>query len=383
MIARAGEDAPGAPGCLPNASQKMLLRAACNPEGDGQAAWQRWRASHEIVHADPAARRLLPWIYLQRELLKLSGEDCVETGQIYRFVWFRNQRLLNAAEQAVAALRKEGMEPFLLKGVPLLLEAYQDEGGRYLSDFDLLIRAVEIQPAVAALARLKWKAQVPEVFCRRVFNLRHSEEFVDGSGLSCDLHWRLFRARHAPVPLEWIDDDARTLSFRCGAVRVPSVEHSLLLLCVHGMSWENVPPIRWILDFCLLLRRHAVDWDHFIQEAERFAVALPVSEALATFHEIEPEAVPDYVRERLARTRTHESRRVAYQKMVQPYASASLRMKWRWINEERQLAVALGQVPPGVRGLLRHLCGKLGAKSVWQLPASIGRRLMAQSGPHS
>jgi hypothetical protein len=74
---------------------------------------------------------------------------------------------------------------------------------------------------------------------------------------------------------------------------------------------------------------------------------------------------------------------VAYQKMVQPYASASLRMKWRWINEERQLAVALGQVPPGVRGLLRHLCGKLGAKSVWQLPASIGRRLMAQSGPHS
>jgi hypothetical protein len=266
-----------------------------------------------------------------------------------------NQRLMNSAAFVARSLRAEGIEVLLLKGLPLLIDAYRDEGGRYMEDFDIMIREEEVERAVAVLAESGWKAVSPDDFSPRTRHWRHSNELVHASGLSCDVHWRLMRRPNEPSSEAPVWSAKRPILVRDEQAFTPAVEHMLVHLFVHGMSWQRVPPIRWILDTHLLLRRHTPDWRVVLADARRRGVALPVAEALETYNRFLPGVIPQEVRDEAARFRPTRQQRLAYEQVTRPYEEASLQVIWAIYLADWKQAQVLGRVQPGLRGLLRHL----------------------------
>ena len=375
MIAQAGKDEPCAPGCLPNASQRLLLQAACAPAVVALPAWQMWLQRHDLRHPDPASVRLLVWILQRREDLRLSAEEASALEPFYRFTWLRNQRLLNGAASVIRALEAHGIDALVVKGIPLLVEAYEDEGTRYMEDFDLIVKEEDIRKLIPLFAELGWKPQSPELFSMDVLHLRHSYEFLQPDGLSCDIHWRLLRP-----PNDMVDEEPLWLSKRPIRVRdvdafTVSIEHMLLHLFVHGMSWERIPPIRWILDVHLLLQRHSAEWSSVLAEAKRRGVMLSVAEAMEIYDQIAPGQIPAEVRHEAAQFRATRKQRLAYEQATRPYENTSWRAALAIHIADWKQARALGRIGPSPRETVRHLCLYWRVTSPWHLPAECGRRI--------
>ena len=368
MIAQTGKDLPGAHGCLPTARQQQLLQAAAAPIEIARPAWEKWRAEGDLDEVGSASGRLLLWIYHRRDELGLCAEDVAALEPRYRQVWLRNQVLLNRSAVLVSRLQASGISCLLLKGLPLLIEVYRDEGGRYLEDFDLLVHAEDVQRAVYLLNTLGWKTPYPDEVSTKK---SHAHGFSNAEGFSCDLHWHLLWLPHAQVdetPL-WLAK--RPIQLRDEPTFTLSVEHLLLHLCVHGMSWETVPPIRWILDVHLLLRYHVAKWEAVLAEARRRGVTLPLAEALTIYEAVLPGEIPASVRKQLQQLFPTDAQRLAYaQIVVEPLASqvlGSLLADWQTAKRE-------GQVKPGWGGMTRFLCLRWHAPSVWRLPGQFYHR---------
>ncbi len=369
MIAKAGKDIPGAFGCLPTARQQLLLRAAAAPLEIARPAWQQWRAGADLDAVDSASRRLLLWIFHRREELGLSPADAAALEPNYRAVWLRNQVLLNRAAEVVRALQAAGIDCLLLKGLPVLLEAYRDEGGRYLEDFDVLVRPDDVLRAMPVLDALGWKSPAPESVSVEKLRAHH---FTNSDGFDCDLHWRLLWPPYPEVDETPLWQAKRPIQLRGESTLTLSVEHLLLHLCVHGMSWQPVHPIRWLLDVHLLLRCHNPEWGQVVEEGRRRGVTLALTEALAAYETVFPGEIPAAVREQLARIpATAEQRRTFAQVALGPSVTAIASN----VLTEWKLAKLKGTAGSGASGLVAFLRQRWHAQNIWQLPGRLFQRL--------
>lgn len=368
MIAEAGKDHRGAHGCLPTARQQRLLQACAAPPDLARTAWQQWRAKSDLDRVDSASRRLLLWIYHRRKELGLSAGDAAALEPHYRQVWLRNQVLLNRAALVVSRLQAAGIRCLLLKGLALLVEVYQDEGGRYLEDFDLLVHPEDVERAVYLLNALGWKSPLPDEVA---VGKCHAHGFSNAEGFSCDLHWHLLWRPHAQVDETPLWQAKRPMRLRDEPAFTLSVEHLLLHLCVHGMAWETVPPIRWILDVHLLLRRHAVNWKTVLAEAQRRGVTLPLAEALVIYETVLPGEIPASVQEHLQALSPTDAQWLAYSQIVtRPSIStvvSGLLADWRIAQFERR-------AKSGGLGIFRFLCQRWRVPTVWRLPGQFYHR---------
>ncbi len=368
MIAQAGQDHRGAHGCRPTARQQLLLQAAAAPPEIARPAWQQWRAGIDLAAVDAAASRLLPWIYHRREELELSAADAAVLEACYRQAWLRNQVLLNRCAEVVGHLQASGIDCLVLKGMALLSEVYADEGGRYLEDFDILVRSEQVPRAIAGLTALGWHSPHPEELS---LDKCHAHGFANAEGFSCDLHWRLLWRPHAPMDEAPLWEAKRPIQIRNEPTFTLSAEHLLLHLCIHGMAWETVPPIRWLLDVHLLLRRHRVQWELVLAEARRRGVTLPLAEALAVYEAILPGELPAFVHEQLRQLPASEAQQLAYAQLVTAPTFASvlggLLADWKEARRE-------GRVASDCRGALRFLCLRWHVTSAWALPGQFARR---------
>jgi hypothetical protein len=43
----------------------------------------------------------------------------------------------------------------------------------------------------------------------------------------------------------------------------------LLHVCVHGIEWNPVPPLRWIVDSLMIMKSANIDWHRLIAQAQR------------------------------------------------------------------------------------------------------------------
>jgi hypothetical protein len=375
MIAMAGEEMPGAPGCLPNKSQRLLLKAACAPGDIAAPAWRSWVERHGLAHPDPISMRLHVWIFRRRKELNLSSPEIAALEPAYRYAWLTNQRLLNNAALVLRTLAAHGFDALLLKGLPLLIDIYRDEGARYMEDFDIMVRRQDLQRLVPVLAQLNWKPLTPGLSFLDILHLRHSDEFSQPGGLSCDVHWRLLRPPNKLVNEEPLWTAKRPIRIRDVAAYTLSVEHMLLHLFVHGMSWERVPPIRWILDVHLLLQRHQPDWDSLLREANRRGVTLPVAEAMAAYNDIAPGEIPEPIHLAAARLHPTRKQKLAYEQIARPYEQASWRVVLAVHIAHWKQARALGNISLSPRKTIRHLCSYWRVNSPWKLPIEFARRL--------
>lgn len=369
-----------APGRLPDWRQRLLLQAAGAGVPVARRAWTEWRGAGELAVADAASVRLLPWLYHRRNELEFSPADMTFLEGVYRFAWMRNQSLLNRCALVVHDLRAAGIEALLLKGVPLLVAAYQDEGGRYLEDFDLLIRVDDADRACQVLERSGWTPRFPGKVTSKGRTLRSSHEFLDAQGFKCDLHWHLFRVPYPMVDETPLWEGRRPILIRDEAAWTLSIEHSLLHLFVHGMAWEEVPPIRWVLDARLLLDGTQPDWDLLLAEAQRKEVRLPVREAMKTYDDLFPGQIPAEMLVKATAFVPTRRERLDYEIVALPYEQTGWQTVLDAYASDWRAALERGEIKAGWSGMRAFLCRRWNVPSGWRLPWEMVRRGVQRIG---
>jgi hypothetical protein len=366
------------PGCWPDREQELLLLAAIAAPARALPAWREWTRHFDIAEdrLDVGSYRLLPKVY--RNLREHLGEDpqLARLEGLYKRNWYANQLAFESCARVLQALQDAGVEPLLLKGCPLALRYYADIGARPMNDIDLLVSPDEALEAARVLARLGWLPERGRTLSPSTLAHAHAHGFRRERGGELDLHWHVLyfcqdeavtrRFREAAVPLQLNRVATRTLC---------SADH-LLSVCLHGLVWNEIPPMRWVVDAMLLVQnqQHPVDWQRLLEMGRACRGSLSLHAALSHLRERFEAPVPEFVLEELARTPTTRLER-------EIYATATRGGNWRnarllWLGYQARPAGDGRSV--GLADFLEHLRVANGHRSRWQTLRWAGSRTLAR-----
>jgi hypothetical protein len=323
-----------ASGCWPTAVQEQLLRAALFDGASAVAAWDAWQRSSGHPRIDEGSVRLLPLVYRNLARLEVSGPLMADLKGIHRRSWYRNQVLFREVGRVLTMLKGAGIETLLLKGVPLALTCYPDEGSRPMADADVLVRPADLKAAVDVVGRVGWRP-VPEPLAWPA-EPRNAWTFFDAGDRQLDLHWRVFRVGAAPDDDLW--DASQAIDVAGVAARALSPSDLLLHILAHGVVWNPVPSIRWVADAALVVRARgaAIDWDRLGAEAERRRLVPTVERGLRYLVEQMEVPVPASALARFSHRRFTRRERVALWAQMQPgVAAGALRVWFDYVEYER------------------------------------------------
>ena len=292
-------------GCLPTREQELLLRAALLPGGDCSEAFSEWKTLANLDHVDPGSYRLFPLLYKNLVANGIDDPYMNIFKWVYDVTLENNGRRFAALSRLLVKLDEHGMEAALLKGTALAVEYYGDYGLRPMLDADLLVptrrarEAVEILTGLGwsssitplkgfsdmdALSRLGWEPEMRKLseYSDEYFTVRHGQDLVNQDEFTIDLHWHVLHGYNPPDADAPFWEAARRVTVEGAPALVLDPADQLLQVCAHGMRWDPTPPVRWVADAAVILRKEGegLDWGRLVAAARRHGVVLPVREAL-------------------------------------------------------------------------------------------------------
>jgi hypothetical protein len=267
---------------LPSVRQDLLLKACLLPDRQAADAWRKWRKCVEIDRIDPGSIRLLPLLGARLHELGLDDPDFGRYRGVQRRTWARNRLLFRGAGRIVAALNRAEIPVMALKGVALALLYYPIESTRWMGDVDLLIPHDRVFEALEIFDAEGWKPSLNRPTRLAHLAIHHARPFRDPASeeVEADLHWTIMYGRYSDDAEAATWSNAEQVAIEGALAAAPSAADLLIHVCVHGMRWNDMPPVRWAVDAAMLVRSGKVDWDHFSRQVLRWGVALPLSHAL-------------------------------------------------------------------------------------------------------
>ncbi|MEQ9640208.1 MAG: nucleotidyltransferase family protein [Alphaproteobacteria bacterium] len=256
------------PGLWPTAEQTQVLKAALFEDQRAIDAFSEWRAGIDI--ADDFGYdvlRLLPLVFHNLHRLGVRDPLMGRLKGTYRMSWVKNHKLFAAIAPVIEALQSAGVDVMLLKGAPLVASYYRNPALRPMADVDLLIRPRDVDVAIRTVVDMGWHSFAP--FSNDYRRFRHALQFIDEAGTEFDLHWHALYefCQDAADDVFW--RDAERFDFAGLSVVMPNPSLMLFHTVVHGVRWNEEPPIRWIADATQILRCRNIDldWDLVVRLA--------------------------------------------------------------------------------------------------------------------
>ena len=358
----------------PSAMQELALRAALGAPEPALTAWRELLgADGEIPALDAGSFRLLPLIYRN---LGAAGPDYAAENilrGIYRQAWYRNQVASGALAGVLERLDAVGIEAMLLKGWAAVQLAYKEPGTRPMNDADLLVRPRDFDAACDVLVAAGFAAVSGVGRSRNGRRTFHAVAFRNAAGIDIDLH------HHMLEECCWRGADSgvwerSSLQKQGNApVRVLAPEDLLMNLCVHGVRWDPVPPLRWIADAVTLARAQQLDWHLVESESARRGVSIAMEAALRELSRFEP--VPEGVFEQLAQAPRGRIERVDFH--AQQSRDSTSGMVARYLTRYLRLTARRGMAARA-RSFPVYLQGMWELDSPRQVPGESLRRVLAR-----
>jgi hypothetical protein len=377
--------------CWPSPEQELLLRAALLRGSAALDAWDAWRARVEISRLDEGSQRLLPllWKNLENQGVDPDHPLFKPLRRSYRLTWGKNKVLFHTLTEQLRALHEAGFPTLLLKGAALTIRYFKDYGLRPMGDFDILVPEAQVEEAVRFLHSIGWLAMsyAPETFTQQYRLVAHAQAFENAAGWNFDLHWHVLDECCQPHA----DDDFWNGAERIDLDGVPTAvlnpADQMLHVCVHGLRWDHVPPLRWVADAMTVLHaaRQSLDWDRLTRQTASRRLILPVWAALNYLRTVLEAPVPPAVLERLGNLATSRLERFefSYRTLCHPQRVLGY-LPLLWCKHSRMaghigLPAKLWQFIP----FLQHI---LGAQHLRQLPRfllSLGVRRVREAAGSS
>ena len=364
-------------------TQERLLKAALMQGDEAIAAWEQWRSEvNWEAEIDQGCFRLLPLLYTN---LKYQGVDHPLMGKlkgIYRQAWSKNQTLFHEMGRIINCLQVMGIQTMLLKGAPLSLLYYKNNGARPMADIDVLVRRNQVLQAYRFLVNAGWSSPIPLTDMDLDFG--HAIQLDNKSGLEFDLHWRPFNGCSDVCESDFWDDALEVVMANVPSL-APNPTIMLFHVVIHGVPWNPIPPIRWIADAVILTKGSdkAIDWHRLINLAEKHHVGLRLKVGLKYLYDEFRFPIPEQVMQKVKRLPVSyleymEDRFMMTErekKISSPYAAFCCHL-FRY----RRLTTGEGKFP--LLGFPRYLQWRLDAGSNYELLAKgvsvMGKMLLAR-----
>lgn len=293
-------------GSWPTPHQKLLLQAALASGEPALAAWVQWRHEVDIENdvLDLGSFRLLPLVYHNLKQNGASDLWMERLRGIHHQAWVQNQIQFNACVAVLAALHQAGIETLVLKGAALTRDYYPTHGVRPMGDFDVLVPTHQTSQAVVLLGELGWLptdrplARLDQAY----FEIRHAQNFATPEGRQLDLHWHVLPNAVADSVDHHFWTASVPLSIHQVKTRALNATDLFLHVCVHGATWAPVPPVRWVADAMMILKKAGdqIDWDRLVFMAALCRASLALEATLTYLQETLAAPIPPNLFERLA-----------------------------------------------------------------------------------
>ncbi len=329
----------------PTNSQELLLRAAALRGPAALAAWQAWKAQHDLVASplDQGSLRLLPLLYKNLVAHAIDEPVMGRLRGTYRRAWYANHHVFREAVRVLDTLAEMGVPTIVLRGAAVATLYYRDVGARPMFDLDLLVPRAQAASAIRGLTERGWSASTMGLAEELRFG--HSLRLRGGSGQEVAVHWLVFaECRHEGA------DDAfwnRVVPLRLLEARTCALDptDSLLHTVVDGTRWRPEPAIRWIPDTMAILRAaaDAIDWDRLSEDAAKRGLRLRLGRGLSYVRETLDAPVPARVLQQLSSGPRSYVERAEY--------------RWIMAGPTDTTRSAFGSLPSILVGYLRFAAG--------------------------
>ncbi|MGH9550387.1 MAG: nucleotidyltransferase domain-containing protein, partial [Terriglobales bacterium] len=273
--------------CLPTPQQELLLRAALLDGQEAVEAFRVWQGQVDLDKLDDGSSRLLPLLYKNLKKNRVQDSCMGKLKAIYRQTFLDNQVLLYKSLPALRALKAAGIELMLLKGAALCVSHYEDSGMRPMCDIDILVPTAKSREATAVLSTLG---------CTPLFKAVHAQSFRTPDGVELDLHWHALLEFSQENSDDYFWAKARAATIYNLAVLIPDSTDALFHVCIHGLKWNEIPPIRWIADAQVILRAEStIDWHRLLRLAKRHRLMLRLKESLQYLKRLLHAPIPEEI----------------------------------------------------------------------------------------
>ncbi len=306
------------PTSFPNTLEESFLKLITTSDADFVSAWEQWKTSHLLDDTPPAMAHLFPLIYVRMKSCGLESDEYYPRIKgIYKSAWVKNRRIITAASEIITICTAEKIPVILLKGIPLLISAYQDFGARFLGDADILIHP-EYAPRVVALMLEKGWRQIAPVVTNipqpaSLYTTMKSTTFANPYGIEIDIHWNILEVDYhtrlidvfllKPLPLFSFQkkfwDDAKPMTFENTSCLRFSNEDMLIHIIVHGSFGNEHRTIRWVTDALAIITNLSIDWNILINRAQQQGFLVEISVASHYLREKLGAPIPDSFFEKL------------------------------------------------------------------------------------
>jgi hypothetical protein len=314
------------PRTLPDARERLLLRAALLEGAPARSSWDAWRRAGGSIHdVGLASFRLLPLVYRTLESAGIDDPDLPVLKGVYRHAFVCNQRLVASVGPSLDALRAAGIETMVLKGAAAGAVHYRDMGARPMDDVDLLVRPQDAERALAVLCAQGWSA-LPRLDAQRMMRSQHALPLANADGGHIDLHWRA-------LPESVRDDDfwaaAVPTALGTATTLAPGPADQLMHTCAHGVKFGGAP-LRWIADAAMILRSAGghLDWPRLVAAVTEREVSLRTATCLSLLRDLLGAPIPGDVLAELDQLRTGRRERLLLALARQPVLGGNWVVMW-------------------------------------------------------
>ncbi|MCK5686756.1 nucleotidyltransferase family protein [bacterium] len=281
--------------CWPTHEQKLLLRAVLLKGQDAIDAWEQWITIVDFNDIDYGSQRLLPLLYQNLLEHRIKASQLTRYKGVYRRFWLSNQLLFNRIKPVLAALHEAGIEILFFKGAGLVVGCGLNYALRPMDDIDFLVPGKSTLEAIKIIEELGWQPKSKSASGFHTMN--HAATYHDGRGHFVDLHWHSLMRDMTGNYETGYWERSFSASLDEIPVKIMGITDQLIHICIHGIRWNWIPPIRWIADAVILIETSgtAIDWDYLVEHSEKLGVTLTMYQGLRYLKNEFDISVPDHV----------------------------------------------------------------------------------------
>lgn len=308
--------------CRPEPQHELLLQAALLNGPQALKAWNKWIAVADLDRLDGGSYRLLPALYRNLAKHGVNGPVLDKLKGVYRHTLYKNHLYFYRLAGLLRSFEDKNIQAIILKGAALTLLYYKDYGLRPMNDIDLLVKTEEAPAAAELLSKLGWQPGFGSV--EELIKVRHSTFFIDQDRRELDLHWHLLWECCEPEADKDFWAGAKPLKLADVTVYALSPTDQLLHVCVHGVWWNAIAPIRWVQDAMTILNNceNEINWERLYDQAVNRRFIIPLRETLTYLKEAFDAPVPATFLESLWSEPTTTVERIVYKYITTPWPNS-------------------------------------------------------------
>ena len=281
---------------------ELLLLHAILDKSDSTAFayYTKWSETINFDKVEGGSYGLLPLLYKRLATTGLSGTHLNKLKGIYRQSLYKNSLLSHKAFSVLAELKKMGVPVILLKGTALVAAYYEDIGSRPMSDVDFLVREQDVEKTLRFLKDWGWQSKDGCSLNRPAKHI-HSLDMINQEGYGLDVHWSAFYQCSWDGADLALWEQTEDVAFKDATIRILNPTQQILHNCAHGVRWNAVSSIRWIVDVMKILEKRSgsINWESLVSEASARKLSLTMLYALSFLKSTFNADIPGNVLEKL------------------------------------------------------------------------------------